>query len=82
MESMKPAPAPTEMADRPTTPKASASEILARRDRLRATRGVWESHWQEIADRILPRQGSFVTRFPGNWRFLDDCSDDGERDGR
>ncbi len=37
-------------------------KIIARRDRLRSTRGVWESHWQEIADRVLPRQASFVTR--------------------
>jgi Bacteriophage head to tail connecting protein len=37
-------------------------QIIARRDRLRSTRGVWESHWQEIADRVLPRQASFVTR--------------------
>jgi hypothetical protein len=82
MENMKSAPAPTEKADRPTMPKASASEILARRDRLRSARGVWESHWQEIADRILPRQGSFVTRFSGDWRLRDDCGDDRERDGR
>ena len=41
---------------------ATAEEIIARRDRLRSTRGVWESHWQEIADRVLPRQASFVTR--------------------
>ena len=40
----------------------NANEIIARRDRLRSTRGVWESHWQEIADRVLPRQASFVTR--------------------
>lgn len=46
----------------PKTAKASASEILARRDRLRSTRGVWESHWQEIADRVLPRQASFTAR--------------------
>jgi Bacteriophage head to tail connecting protein len=49
--------------ERAGPPRVAASEILARRDRLRATRGVWESHWQEIADRILPRQGSFTTRF-------------------
>ena len=59
--------APASSAAREVTrtraPRASASEILARRDRLRSTRGVWESHWQEIADRILPRQGSFTTRF-------------------
>ena len=50
------------MPSRPQTAKASAAEILARRDRLRSTRGVWESHWQEIADRILPRQASFTAR--------------------
>ena len=50
-------------AGRSRAPRVSAAEILARRDRLRSTRGVWESHWQEVADRILPRQGSFTTRF-------------------
>jgi len=55
--------------DRTMPHGVSATEILARRDRLRSTRGVWESHWQEIADRILPRQGSFTTRFtPGEKR--------------
>ncbi|MCG8544203.1 MAG: portal protein, partial [Alphaproteobacteria bacterium] len=47
----------------------TAEDIIARRDRLRSTRGVWESHWQEIADRVLPRQAGFTTRrTPGEKR--------------
>ena len=66
---MPPYEADKSMREKAGTPKASASEILARRDRLRSERGVWDSHWQEIADRILPRQGSFTTRpTPGEKR--------------
>jgi hypothetical protein len=43
---------------------ASADAIIARRDRLKATRGTWESHWQEIAERVLPRHAEFTARRP------------------
>jgi len=32
-----------------------ATKIVKRYDKLEAERGTWESHWSEIADRILPR---------------------------
>ncbi len=33
------------------TPK----EVIERYDALKSQRGTWESHWEEIADRVLPR---------------------------
>lgn len=35
-------------------------EIFKRFDLLRNGRGVWESHWEEIAERVLPRSAEFV----------------------
>ena len=32
-----------------------AQEIIKRYDQLESGRGTWESHWTEIADRVLPR---------------------------
>lgn len=34
-------------------------DIIRRQDKLAADRGTWENHWQEIAERILPRQAEF-----------------------
>ena len=48
--------------------ESRADAILARRDRLRSARTTWESHWQEIADRVLPRQSDFVSRRPAGSR--------------
>jgi hypothetical protein len=46
-----------------------ADEIIARRDRLKSARSAWESHWQEIADRVLPRHAEFTARrTPGTKR--------------
>jgi hypothetical protein len=33
----------------------TASEIIKRYDALASERGTWESHWTEIADRVIPR---------------------------
>jgi hypothetical protein len=33
-----------------------AESLIQRNDKLRGERGTWESHWQEIAERVLPRQ--------------------------
>jgi hypothetical protein len=33
----------------------TAEEIIRRYEKLEAERGAWESHWTEIADRVLPR---------------------------
>lgn len=40
-------------------------EIVRRQERLAAERGTWESHWQEIAARVLPRQDEFVRKRTG-----------------
>jgi hypothetical protein len=42
-----------------------AEEIIRRQERLAAERGTWESHWQEIAARVLPRQDEFVRKRTG-----------------
>lgn len=36
-----------------------AESLLGRLKRLRAGRGVWESHWQELAEFMLPRRADF-----------------------
>jgi hypothetical protein len=33
--------------------------IFKRYERLKSMRGTWESHWEEIAERILPRSSEF-----------------------
>ena len=35
-------------------------EIFKRFELLKRNRGVWESHWEEIAERILPRAAEFT----------------------
>lgn len=37
-----------------------AADIIRRADELRATRGTWENHWQEIAERVYPRHSNFT----------------------
>lgn len=39
-----------------------AEDIIARQERLASDRSTWEHHWQEIAERILPRQAEFTFR--------------------
>jgi len=39
--------------------KLTAEQICSRQDKLKADRGVWETHWQDIADYVLPRKNSF-----------------------
>ena len=47
-----------------------AIEIVARHERLKSERSVWESHWQELAERIWPDRALFTTkdRTPGEKR--------------
>lgn len=42
----------------------SASELCKRHQQLKASRGSFESHWKEIAERVLPRQDEFFTTIP------------------
>lgn len=46
-----------------------AKEILKRLSHLKSQRGIWDSHWQEIAERIYPSKDNFITiRTPGQKR--------------
>ena len=38
------------------------ADMLCRRfERLKAERGSWEEHWQDIAEHIFPRRADFST---------------------
>lgn len=39
-----------------------ADEIVRRHDRLKSERSIWDSHWQELAERIWPDRALFVTK--------------------
>jgi hypothetical protein len=45
-----------------------ATQVIKRYDSLKGERGTWENHWEEIAERVLPRyknsmqSGSNITR--------------------
>lgn len=40
------------------------NHILKRAAELKAARGLWEAHWSEIAERILPHQNNFIFNRP------------------
>lgn len=43
-----------------------ALDLIKKHEQRAAKRGTWESHWQEIGDLVLPRQGDItVKRHPG-----------------
>lgn len=39
-----------------------ANEIVVRHERFKSERSIWDSHWQEIAERIWPDRALFTTR--------------------
>ncbi len=44
-------------------------DLLARLKRMQERRGQWESHWQELAEYLMPRRADFATtREPGGKR--------------
>lgn len=44
-------------------------ELIVRQQSLSSQRGVWESHWQDLADYMLPRRAEFTgERTPGQKR--------------
>jgi hypothetical protein len=47
-----------------------ADEAIKRHDRLKSNRSIWESHWQELAERIWPDRALFLTnnQTPGEKR--------------
>lgn len=40
----------------------NVKELVHRFSQLKNTRGTWESHWQEIADYVLPRRADVTTK--------------------
>ena len=42
-----------------------AQEIIRRFEQVKGDRGVWEQHWQEISDYVLPRRGGVCRDFRG-----------------
>jgi hypothetical protein len=47
-----------------------AEEIIRQHEQMVSDRGVWEEHWREIAERVLPRQNWFqaAEKTPGEKR--------------
>jgi len=39
-----------------------AKDLISRFNRLKAARSTWESHWQELAERFLPRRADFTAQ--------------------
>lgn len=39
-----------------------ADEIIRRHERLKSERSIWDSHWQELAERIWPDRASFTQK--------------------
>jgi hypothetical protein len=45
----------------------SADDLLRRHSRLLSERSIWESHWREVAQHVLPRSDFFMgRRVPGD----------------
>ncbi len=43
-----------------------ASDVIKRHEHMRARRVNWDSHWQEVADYVIPRKDNvFFSRVPG-----------------
>ena len=46
--------------------KLDPKQIVSRLDALKALRGVWETHWQEVTDYTIPRKNEYVkSNVPG-----------------
>ena len=39
-----------------------ADEVIRRHERLKSERGIWDSHWQELAERIWPDRAQFTRK--------------------
>ena len=37
-------------------------ELIKRFSQLKSQRGTWDSHWQEIADYVLPRRADVTVK--------------------
>lgn len=40
--------------------RLEAKDVCKRLDKLKSDRGIWETHWQELADYVLPRKNTFT----------------------
>lgn len=40
--------------------KLTPKQVVTRLDSLKSERGIWETHWQDIADYVLPRKNNFT----------------------
>ncbi len=51
--------------------KMTVKQLKEKLETLKSERRVWETHWQELADYILPRKNTILTqRFPGEKRSV------------
>jgi hypothetical protein len=51
--------------------KLTVKQIKEKVEKLKAERGTWETHWQELADYILPRKNTITSqKFPGEKRSV------------
>lgn len=42
--------------------KLTPGQIITKQEELKSARGVWETHWQELADYMVPRKNSFTRK--------------------
>jgi len=42
--------------------KLTPGQIVAKQEELKSARGIWETHWQELADYMVPRKNSFTRK--------------------
>jgi hypothetical protein len=56
----------------------SAKQVIARLKKLKGERGVWETHWQDVADYVLPRKNDITSKKTAgekrNWQLLDNTA--------
>jgi hypothetical protein len=47
-----------------------SEEVIRQQEQMQSNRGVWEEHWREIAERVLPRENWFQAsdKTPGEKR--------------
>jgi len=52
--------------------KRTPQQIIQRQESLKSIRGVWETHWQEVADFVVPRKNEFTRRnVPGEKKGIE-----------
>jgi hypothetical protein len=52
--------------------KLTPLQIIKKQEQLKTLRGVWETHWQEIADFVIPRKNQFTRKnVPGEKKGIE-----------